>query len=254
MSRSNFELYQKSISEEFNALKNRVRNIIGSSHWGEEGRYKEIILMNMLRRVLPKQLSVGTGFVLCSDNQMTKQIDIIIYDNRFPLIFSEGDFIICSNENVVGIIEVKTKVYVRQIEEVIKKAHENGMLIGNHIFNGIFAYDNQFKLMNKDSRSAITLEDTLKRYPGYVNHISLGENFFIRYWNEQEQEENYYSLYYIEKFSFPYFISNLIEQSYCSTADNESNRDKINGIFKYLYSIEHGKETYKFREIEVGND
>lgn len=252
MSRSNFELYQKSISEEFNALKNRVRNIIGEIHWGEEGRYKEIILMNILRRVLPKQLSVGTGFVLCSDNQMTKQIDIIVYDNRFPLIFSEGDFIICSNANVVGIIEVKTKVYVGQIDEVIKKAHENGVLIGKHIFNGIFAYDNQFKLMDEDKTSSKSLKNALGRYHGYVNHISFGENFFIRYWDKPGRK--FYSLYHIEKFSFPYFISNLVELSYRITSESECSYNKINDIFKYLYSIEHGKEAYKFREIEVGKD
>ncbi|MBU5676816.1 hypothetical protein KQI88_10335 [Alkaliphilus sp. MSJ-5] len=250
MSRRNFELYQQSISDEFRALKNRVRNIIGQNHWGEEGRYKEIILMNILNRFLPKHLSVGTGFVLCPEDKMTKQIDIIIYDNRFPLIFSEGDFVICSNQNVVGIIEVKTKVYIGQINEVIKKAHENGVLIGNHIFNGIFAYDNQFKLMAEEETSSRTLKNTLNEYYGYVNHISFGENFFIKYWDKPHKK--FYSLYYIKKFSFPYFISNLVELSYCITTENNYIYNGIDNISNYLYSIESGKESYKFSEIEVG--
>ena len=33
--------FQKLITEELNVVKNRVRNLIGSRHWGEEGiRYR----------------------------------------------------------------------------------------------------------------------------------------------------------------------------------------------------------------------
>ena len=35
------EKFQKSITKELDTIKNRVRNLIGSSHWEEEGRYKE---------------------------------------------------------------------------------------------------------------------------------------------------------------------------------------------------------------------
>ena len=33
--------------KEMHAKKNRVRNIIGDSHWGEEGKYKEILLTDL---------------------------------------------------------------------------------------------------------------------------------------------------------------------------------------------------------------
>ncbi len=102
----NYFEYQQSVAEEFKALEKRVRNLIDDSHWGEEGRYKEAILMNYLKRVLPRHLSVGTGFVR-NNNEITNQIDIIIYDNSYPLFFSEGDFVISSVQNVIGIIEVK---------------------------------------------------------------------------------------------------------------------------------------------------
>ena len=55
--------YQRSVALEFQAYKNRVRNMIGNHHWGEDGRYKEVLLMNYLRRILPNTVSVGTGFV-----------------------------------------------------------------------------------------------------------------------------------------------------------------------------------------------
>lgn len=120
--------YHKSIADEFKAYQNRVRNLIGNSHWGEEGRYKEIILMNYLKRILPQNVSVGTGFIQ-GNKDMSTQIDIIIYDNTFPVLFSEGDFIVTVPENVVAIIEVKTKIHNYNLNKIIKKASNNGKII-----------------------------------------------------------------------------------------------------------------------------
>ena len=36
--------FQESITKELDTVKDRVRRLIGSSHWGEEGKYKEAIL------------------------------------------------------------------------------------------------------------------------------------------------------------------------------------------------------------------
>lgn len=79
----NYLEYQKSVANEFKALEKRVRHLIDDRHWGEEGHFKEVILSNYLKRILPKQLSVCTGFVRNKD-RITNQIDIIIYDNTFP--------------------------------------------------------------------------------------------------------------------------------------------------------------------------
>jgi len=140
----NYLEYQKSVAAEFKAYENRVRSLIDGVHWGEEGRYKEIILMNYLKRVLPKNLSVGTGFVRNND-KISSQIDIIIYDNSFPLLFSEGDFVIAIPNNVIGIIEVKTKIEPSNICEIMEKANNNADIItgntGIEIFNGIFSFN-----------------------------------------------------------------------------------------------------------------
>lgn len=72
-------LYQQSIAAEFAAIKDRVRFFINDKHWGEDGHYKEVILLNYLRRILPSSVSVGTGFVKNSSGDLTNQIDIIVY-------------------------------------------------------------------------------------------------------------------------------------------------------------------------------
>ena len=60
----NYIAYQKSISDQLIAAKNRVRNFIDEAHWAEDGRYKEIVLKELLAEKLPSNVSLGTGFVM----------------------------------------------------------------------------------------------------------------------------------------------------------------------------------------------
>lgn len=250
----NLESYHKSISEEFKVCQNRVRNIIGEIHWGEDGRYKEIILMNILRRYLPKHISVGTGFILCSNGGISKQIDLVIYDNRYPVIFSEGDFVIVSPNNVLGIIEVKTKIPSNMIPSVLDSATANGALVGKHIFNGIFIYDESFELITQNT-GKMRLFESLIRSNGYINYISFGKDHFIKYWHEQNpvllNRRPCYSFYRIVDFSFSYFISNLIEDSYNLSHAGINPLMQINEFSDYLYSIQGGKETGRIHNLEL---
>ena len=45
----NYLEYQKSISKELLSIKDRLRNFIDDHHWPEDGRYKELILTDILR-------------------------------------------------------------------------------------------------------------------------------------------------------------------------------------------------------------
>ena len=219
--------FQKSITKELDTIKNRVRNLIGSSHWEEEGRYKEAILRNVIKRFLPSNLSIGTGFVIKKNNgntQISSQIDIIIYDSTIPVLFSEGDFVITTYKNVKGIIEVKTKIRNNQLQEIIQKAETNGKLIGKKIFNGIFSYEYE------DDINSRNIDQALKKAKGYVNHISLGPNVFVRFWRRGDRnrlnppvencQNDFYNIYNLEGLSFSYFISNLLELTCSSSLDD----------------------------------
>lgn len=127
------------------STKDRVRDFIDNRHWGEDGRYKEIILAKKIKQLLLEAVSVGTGFVMCENNKTTFQLDIIIYRNDFPLFFKNESFVIVPKESVLGIVEVKTKLNSSNVRGAIEKAHANEQLIGNHIFNGIFSYEVGFR-------------------------------------------------------------------------------------------------------------
>ena len=239
--------FQKSITKELDTIKNRVRNLIGSSHWGEEGRYKEAILRNVIKRFLPSNLSIGTGFVIKKNNgntQISNQIDIIIYENTVPVLFSEGDFVITTYKNVKGIIEVKTKIKNNQLQEIIQKAETNGKLIRNNIFNGIFSYEYE------DNINSENMDQVIKRAKGYVNHISLGPDVFIRFWKKENRfrlhppvkncQNDFYNIYKLEGLSFSYFISNLLELTCSSSLDDR---------WWFLHPIVGTKEIYRVRTI-----
>jgi len=232
--------FQKSINQELILLKDRVKNLIeidGVNHHGEDGNYREVVLRNIIRKRLPNNISIGTGFVLNKIDgaiKRTTQIDILIYDNSYPLLFKEGDFIITTPQSVKAIIEVKTTIVNSDLNEILEKSKDNYNLItknGGEIFNGVFSYNykynNLFDKRNKRNKKLTpTIKNSLKNTNGKVNHISLGQNIFIKYWDKeyidsitddeikntirQNCSTDFFNIYQLENLSFAYFISNLI--------------------------------------------
>lgn len=236
--------YQKSIALEFNANKNRIRHLIGSAHWGEDGRHKEVILMNFLKRFLPNNVAVGTGFIKEGDSIST-QIDIIIYNPSVPLYFKENDFIIVQPGSVLGVIEVKSNPDKNKIGEAILKANQVGPLIREkQIFNGLFIFGQNgnnenysSKMLGKPQNGMFknSLLEALSKDNG-VNHIVSMDGVFIKKWNEEEQ----FSCYRIRNLAVSYFFSNLLDVINSST--------ELLGItesmYEHLYPIPEGKENF----------
>lgn len=245
-----YNKYQISISDELTSIKDRVRNFI--KHWPEDGRYKEEILKDIIANRLPSFAKCGTGFVINNYNEVTSQIDIIIYNCEIPLLFKKGNFVIVPSDGVLGIIEVKSNIRKQNLDEIMMKSHRNGEIIGNQIFNGIFAYDCDFReaLNNRKVSIFKELESIFKNYNGRVNNISFGEDYFAKFWcsgkpnNEQGEK---YRLYELISLSFGYFISNLIEDVYIS-----SNKKEIPNVLRNMfYPIEETKEAHKIHTIEI---
>lgn len=94
----------------------------GAEHRGEDGRYVETLVRSYLKKYLPKDLEVLTGFILrpavkLGDNDRsrrkdedrhTTQLDIIIYDTgTYPVFQRMGDTVIVPPEGVVAALSVK---------------------------------------------------------------------------------------------------------------------------------------------------
>lgn len=215
--------YHKSITQEIISTSDRVRNLV--THWGEEGRYKEEVFKNILKRFLPDNLSVGTGFVLNSlvrnEHDSTNQIDVIIYDNSYPVLFKEADFVIIPAEGVRGIIEVKANLLNQDLKSIIDTCNKNGKFIheakrnkDKPIFNGIFSFKSRASGLSEGQRqiirSSLNNENVDSRGKYGVNHIAISKDSFIKYWGIEYGSETY-SQYNLIDLSFSFFISNLID-------------------------------------------
>lgn len=266
----NYIEYQKSVSNELMSIKNRVRDFIGDRHWGEDGRFKEIILTDILKKHLPKNVSIGTGFVI-SNNDITSQIDIIIYDNTLPVMFKNNDFVIVAAESVCAIIEVKSKLTTNIAKKAIEKADSNAKIIykslsqsfitktryaigrnpirtyKRNIFNGIFAFECESNAVFNNEN----VKNLLKQSAGRVNYICFDKDYFLKHWDVGQPTANndlsHYSLYEIEDLSFGYFISNLVEDIYIM-----KNRISIpKTLKKMFYPIENTKEAHRIGDFNI---
>lgn len=216
--------YHKTTTKELLTITNKVRNLI--SHWGEDGRYKEAILKNIIRRFLPEKYSIATGFVIKqTDNRgehlSSKQIDLIVYDDASPVLFKEGDFVILTADSVRAIIEVKANIQNQGLENIIRQSNENGQFIfsgkenkNQPFFNGVFGYEGYTNAFNTETigQHIANANATFTAAADYnkfkVNHISLNKDWFLKYWPADDQP---HSLYNIGDLSFSFFISNLID-------------------------------------------
>lgn len=216
--------YHRTTTKELLAITNKVRNLI--VHWGEDGRYKEAVLKNVIKRFLPEKYTIGTGFVIKQteirgEHLSSRQIDLIIYDDESPILFKEGDFVILTPDSVRGIIEVKANLQNQGLTAVLKQANENGKFIfsgkadkNKKFFNGVFSYEgfeNNFNIQTfvdnyKLSNIGFSDDPDYKKFK--VNHVSLNKDWFVKIWiNDAES----HSLYNLKDLSFSFFISNLTD-------------------------------------------
>ncbi|MMZ58542.1 hypothetical protein D1872_205270 [compost metagenome] len=224
--------YFKTFSDELDVIKDRVRNIIGSTHWGADGSHKEAILQAVLANFIPKKYSIGSGFVISDDgHECSKQIDIIVYDNSSPTFFQYCDFVIIPIHYVKAVIEVKTNIGKGdQLNKALANLFSAQKLINksaDELYTGIFSYEygeiraENAKAISRNIFQKISEFYTLKfKDLGYnqknflerciLTSICINNQFYGLYWNEHEVENCKFGIYHTEKQSFNFFVSNLL--------------------------------------------
>ncbi|MBM4085378.1 MAG: hypothetical protein FJ272_11360, partial [Planctomycetes bacterium] len=89
----------------------------------DRGEGREKALRKFLEDNLPKRYGVGTGFVINSKGQQSKQADIIIYDAGICPMFSLQGTCAYPIEAVYGMIEVKSTLDKKSFGEAWENAH-----------------------------------------------------------------------------------------------------------------------------------
>jgi hypothetical protein len=59
-------------------------------HRGDRGEFRERIIEQFIRPFLPECYSIGSGEVFSADGGMSKQVDVVIYDQLFSNGKSSG--------------------------------------------------------------------------------------------------------------------------------------------------------------------
>jgi hypothetical protein len=91
-------------------------------HAGERGSEAEEILKEFLRKRLPRRFDVASGIVIGSDNQISRQTDVIIYDAMNSPVYRTGPRLqILPRDNVACVIEVKSKLNKDELKDAAAK-------------------------------------------------------------------------------------------------------------------------------------
>lgn len=84
-----------------------------TGHAGTKGRNGEVILMNFLRKFLPKRYSLSQGQIVSPAGSLSDQLDIIIHDETtYPIatVLETGDKVIFAH-SVYAVISVKNRLF-----------------------------------------------------------------------------------------------------------------------------------------------
>ena len=227
-----FVKYWQSLGKDLEATKDRVRNLIGGSHWLTEGTYKEIILRNTIEHHLPENLKICTGFV-CSDECISTQIDILIIDKSAFTLFKESNLVIVTPSAVRAIIEVKTNLdSPSDIQKALTKLAENSKLSQDTLapgpfWAGLFVFEST---VDRQKELLSALKETKS-----VHCVSYGRDTFIRFWgNHPDVGGPCWVSYILPKLAAGYFIGNIIAKLTPSTGYEDG---------PIIFPIEGTKET-----------
>jgi len=115
--------FHASFADEILAKRDRLRSLIGGAHWPSDGAYKEGLLRDAVKRVVPSGLEVAHGFLLKPDRTGTNpsgQLDLLIYDgSRRAPEFKDGDFACVVAGSARGVGEIKTRWTKKTLEEAV---------------------------------------------------------------------------------------------------------------------------------------
>lgn len=111
-----FEMLKKSIERisadfDFSAM---------IDHSSSKGTFREHLLKSFLRPFLPGCYGISGGQAFDNAGNISKQLDVVIYDSLFSYIAPYmDDFIYFPCESVYGIIEIKSKLNKQSFEEAV---------------------------------------------------------------------------------------------------------------------------------------
>lgn len=93
---------------------------LADKHWGTVGTCREGALRRFIAAYLPQRLACGTGFIVNERHELSRQCDLLVYDQHaLAPLFIEDDFVVVRADSVRLVVEVKSSVDAGVIREAI---------------------------------------------------------------------------------------------------------------------------------------
>ena len=120
----------KHLREEFEDIKKT------NPHSAEKGAEAEQILEDFFNKHLPKRFAAGSGFVIDSENNISSQTDVLIYDAlNSPIYRQRKNVLILPSDNVAAAIEVKSCLTKEELQDAAKKIASVKKLVKTPVTN-----------------------------------------------------------------------------------------------------------------------
>lgn len=114
------EQYWSGVLKRLQAEVDSFNNLI--QHSGEQGRENELSLARLLTNFLPRRYSVGSGLLIDSNDDSSKQMDIVVFDQSdAPALLAQTTQVLFPIEDVRACIEVKTTIAKSEVEDAGEK-------------------------------------------------------------------------------------------------------------------------------------
>ena len=118
---------QPHITKLFDSLHNMVMSKLDITraailHPSSKGTASETSWINMLNEYLPTRYTAASAFVVDSENALSEQIDLVIYDRQYtPVVFQHEGATYIPAEGVYAVFEVKQEASKENIDYAKKK-------------------------------------------------------------------------------------------------------------------------------------
>ncbi|MGH6648033.1 DUF6602 domain-containing protein [Aquabacterium sp.] len=211
----NLEQHFRSLSGELGALKSRVRHMIQDAHWPTDGEWKESVLRSIIRRSAPSTVSVGRGFVVTRDGS-SSQIDVLIYDNAYPVLYRDGDLVFIAPAACLAAIEVKSRLTSASFGQACAHLADAAEFIrrgrgGSRAFVGLFSYESR---VTPDSALRALATAAQRSHYRIIDHVALGDDHFFKWWSTTptipRRDRQAWHAYALPEMAAGYFLHNLL--------------------------------------------
>lgn len=257
-----FDLVNQELLNKLQQIKCFVKN-----HNPTIGILTEEILRDFLTNYIPKSAEVKQGFIINKQGELSKQCDIIIFDNiNFSPIYKIKDLVIVPSESVIAVIEVKTSVTKSKFEEIIKYFENISKFTECKKYLFIYNSVDADKIIEYLKKHGPYDEISFQSLPDYITGLDesyhLQKNIYYRYvqnLNPSQKDSSKKQLgYHLMRLSrnlesgelhmlelFYKSIKSLVAQYSSTTKTEISKNSKINNMeINPIISIEHKALNY----------